>query len=583
MKSINHLFLVLIALVIISCNDDENVNPGVENVKATIFGTIVDESNAAIENAAITLNGNNTTTNENGYFILKDIQVPSSNAYLKATKSAYFDGSRTFQVTANSTLEVKVMLLEKVARNFNASTGGTVQIEGLEVVFDANSIADESGNAYSGDVKAYIKRLNPTQQNFELIMPGNLVGIDANNEEVVLESYGMVAVELEGDNGQALNLADGSSAEITFPLDAALVANAPATIPMWFFDEAKGIWTEEGSATLDNGKYVGTVNHFSFWNCDVPFPLVDITGSIVSDNEPVANASVTIRRANAGSTASTTTNSNGIFSGKVPANEALELVVKDKCGQSVSTSTIGPFTNEVDLGAISVDLEELVVAITGVAVNCDNELIENGILAVNDQQVNSYLPIINGEVNTSFVHCGNNSIQVKVIDTDNLTEGEWTTYEIESNIALDTIAACEAELEEYIRWTIGDREFLIVDGIEANLIGFSYFQLLVSSGSHVFDLQITTENVETDVDWIVETSHSIDSSLFSPNGLSIITDNDNFELIASYYPISSTINFTQFPADTGGLIRGTFNGEFLNSLDDLPQNITGEIKVKRDL
>jgi hypothetical protein len=35
---------------------------------------------------------------------------------------------------------------------------------------------------------------------------------------------------------------------------------------LWSFDEAKGLWKEEGQAIKTGSNYVGDVSHFSFWN-----------------------------------------------------------------------------------------------------------------------------------------------------------------------------------------------------------------------------------------------------------------------------------------------------------------------------
>jgi ABC-type sulfate transport system permease subunit len=101
-------------------------------------------------------------------------------------------------------------------------------------------------------------------------MPGNLTGITINNEQKILQTYGMIAVEMEGSSGEALNIAGSKQATISFPIPSAMLANAPATIPLWHFDETIGVWKEEGTATKQGNAYVGVVTHFSFWNCDVP-------------------------------------------------------------------------------------------------------------------------------------------------------------------------------------------------------------------------------------------------------------------------------------------------------------------------
>ena len=69
-------------------------------------------------------------------------------------------------------------------------------------------------------------------------------------------------------------------ADIVMPVPSEILNSAPATIPLWHFDEDLGSWVEEGQATLVNGEYVGQVSHFSFWNYDVPSNFIHLSGSI---------------------------------------------------------------------------------------------------------------------------------------------------------------------------------------------------------------------------------------------------------------------------------------------------------------
>jgi hypothetical protein len=59
-----------------------------------------------------------------------------------------------------------------------------------------------------------------------------------------------------------------------------MVSVAPPTIEMWFFDEVKGIWKEEGIGTKQGSVYVGEVSHFSSWNFDKWNPFRFIPTSI---------------------------------------------------------------------------------------------------------------------------------------------------------------------------------------------------------------------------------------------------------------------------------------------------------------
>jgi hypothetical protein len=46
--------------------------------------------------------------------------------------------------------------------------------------------------------------------------------------------------------GEKVELAEGLPATLTFAVPASMKDQAPATIPLWYFDEDEGIWKEEG-------------------------------------------------------------------------------------------------------------------------------------------------------------------------------------------------------------------------------------------------------------------------------------------------------------------------------------------------
>ena len=35
---------------------------------------------------------------------------------------------------------------------------------------------------------------------------------------------------------------------------------------------------------MNGNEYSGEVGHFSFWNCDAPFPLVEICGKVITSD-----------------------------------------------------------------------------------------------------------------------------------------------------------------------------------------------------------------------------------------------------------------------------------------------------------
>ena len=109
----------------------------------------------------------------------------------------------------------------------------------------------------------------------------------ANNKDgkrVLLSSYGMMAVELESSAGEKLQIKSGSTATLSLQFLLQLESSAPATIPLWYVDESTGLWKEEGTATKQGNNYIGTVKHFTYWNCDIQVQTVMLTGTFKTAN-----------------------------------------------------------------------------------------------------------------------------------------------------------------------------------------------------------------------------------------------------------------------------------------------------------
>ena len=218
-------------------------------------------------------------------------------------------------------------------------------------------------------------------------MPGDLRGITITDQERGLLSFGMMAVEIYSKNDEKLQIGNGKAVEISFPLPADLHAAAPSIIPLWYFDTDDGLWKEEGSARLQNGKYVGEVKHFSFWNCDDPYTLVSMEGKIVDLNgNPLAGKWVRMTIVNSPSPSSGFgyTDNNGVFKGKIPKNKELQVIVKNNCGDIVHDEIIGPFPDDVILSDIIIDPNgQKTIHFTGTLTDCNSAVpISNGYIEI---------------------------------------------------------------------------------------------------------------------------------------------------------------------------------------------------------
>ena len=140
---------------------------------------------------------------------------------------------------------------------------------GISIRIPAKSLEDQNGQPPIGPVEVSLSTvdlLSPEQ------MPGDYTVAEAGGVAKSMESYGAGSIEIAAAGNRKYNLIPGATAEVTIPVDRAQLAaggTLPATIPILFYDEAKGVWIEEGTAKLAGNAYVGEVKHFSTINTDL--------------------------------------------------------------------------------------------------------------------------------------------------------------------------------------------------------------------------------------------------------------------------------------------------------------------------
>ena len=479
MKKFLHLSLIAILFFAInSCKKNDapaNNDPVVpfetgKTITTVVAGKVTDQTGAALNNVQITIGTTTVTTDANGSFIIPKATLGEKCGFIKATKEGYFAGSRTIIPKEKVINNVVIQLIKKTTSgSFTNSSGGTITVAtGGSIVFPANAIALKNGGTYTGTVKVSAYFLDPTSNNCYKEMPGDLRGINASNNEQVLTSYGMMAVELQGSNGEALQLATGKTATLTFPIVAATQSKAPSTIPLWFFDETKGMWVEQGTATKTGNTYVGSVSHFTWWNCDWGGGPLQLTATFVDQNgNPLNNYHVYFITSAGwgGGGGHGYTASNGSITGNIPANESIIIKVESNsyCGNSYTvlyTATVGPFTQNTNLGNITVNLASqtpTTVTIKGTMVDCNNNPVTNGIATIHFNNLSYYAYVTNGLFSITNTYCTTVPTGTSTIDVFDLTTLKQNTTPAAVNVTgggtfnVGQVAACG--VQNFVHYT----------------------------------------------------------------------------------------------------------------------------------
>lgn len=592
-------FPFLFLFTFISCqrevNDSGNGNTGTGGVDdnvtviAGVRGVVVDENNQPVQGATVKSGANTTTTDRYGVFRFNNIQLSKENGYVRVEKTGYFNGNRSFVTTAGRIHNVRIKLLPKsVTGTFAATAGGTITLaSGGKVVLPANAITDAGGNVYTGSVNVAMTWIDPTASNLPDIMVGDLRGVATDGQERGLATYGMLGVELTGGGGQSLKIATGKTAELNFPIPAAVAGNAPNTIDLWHFDEVKGRWIQEGTAVKSGNSYTAQVSHFSFWNCDAPFPLVNLCMRLVNaaNSQPLINVQVRIKRPD-GSYSYGYTDSTGNLCGKVPKNEALVLQLMDQCNTVAYSRNIGPFSGDASLGTVSVTLPSAnTLTITGMLTNCTGGNVTNGAVVIYTDFGNSYsIPVTNGNFAFTLVRCSASTLSfaAKGVDLANNQESIlYNSYGTSGTVNIGTLQACGAGLSEYIEYIIDGVPYLWVDlGYPDQIQTFDS----VTTGPYpaktlVHGHFVIAGNAETTH---FSFSHNNSPGTYPVVGYIKVTDRaGNMPRWTEILTPNPTINITAMGPAGSGYIEGNFNLLMRDPAPNSTRNILCTFKVQR--
>ncbi|TVQ96391.1 MAG: carboxypeptidase regulatory-like domain-containing protein, partial [Deltaproteobacteria bacterium] len=158
---------------------------------------------------------------------------------------------------------------------FDAADGAAVADGPLDLDFAPGTIVTLAGEPFDGTVVARVRDFDPAPEErwrYPVPLEAELV----IGENGYLETFGMFSATLEAEDGTPLQIAAGQTVEVR--REAPEGAEVGDRIPMWHFDEGRGLWIEvpgvESEVVIgENGRreMVVEIPHLSLWNFDVFF------------------------------------------------------------------------------------------------------------------------------------------------------------------------------------------------------------------------------------------------------------------------------------------------------------------------
>ena len=292
--------------------------PGAPATTALSGQVLGADTQAPLKAARLTAGGRSATSADDGRFSLA--VAPAERIVLRTEASGYAERIDVLRVAADGSTALPALRLLPAApaQTIDPAQPATVTApnSSAQVRLPANAlVVAATGQAPVGLVQVSVTPIAPADDPAQ--MPGAYT-TSVGGATRSIESFGAVKVDLRDAAGQRLNLAPGRNATLRIALSTRS-PNPPATVPLWYLDEASGHWVEEGTATLVGSGadryYEGTVAHCTYWNADQLTQTVIVDGCVVDQSGTrLANVGVTSDGIDYSGTADTATDAQGRFS-----------------------------------------------------------------------------------------------------------------------------------------------------------------------------------------------------------------------------------------------------------------------------
>lgn len=578
------LALLLVSVFFIQCNKELSYVGGADPqpavpapITANLQGNVLNENGVPLAGVTVKSGSQTSITDARGYFRFNAASLDKSASYISAEMPGYFKGYRSFSATSGTNNILLKLLPKTLAGTVDAAAGGTVTLtNGSKIALPANAVVKKSDNSsVTGTVNVYATYIDPTSTDISQTIPGSYMANDKNGGRVTLTSYGMMAVELESAAGIPLQVKQDQVATLTTAIPSTLQSAAPASIALWHINESTGIWNEEGTATRQGTAYVGTVSHFSFWNCDVSSTAVLLSMTLHnSEGAPLTATSVRLHRQSGnGGYAYGYTDSLGQVSGLVPSNEVLLLELLDQCGNAYFSQTIGPFTQATNIGVITVSpgSSAQLLTVTGQLLNCSNTPVTNGFVRIYHGYMTSYATVdATGHFTSSFSTCNGfaSTLDILGVDNANAQQGTASNIAIVQPITTANVTACGTSATQFINYTL--------NGTSYNLGNVASDSLMAYTGSSGTNAAFTTYISGRQLTGVNNINFTVTDSA-QASGTYIMT----FLSVQTFAQVTpgagSTVTFTNFPTVAGQFYEGSFTANFNSGANTL----TGTFRIRK--
>ena len=303
---------------------------------------VIPASTVKVSNDGQLINQGQTTAEGTYSIKVLDTSLDQSMPLIVSADAVGFSEASEAKSFGELSSDINLFLPEVHASvTFDSQAPSNLQVDNETLVtVEAQSFVNQQGEVVTGDISSELFIIDPSLD-IDL-MPGEMVTETPQGDSVPIESFGAITATFTDSEGNDLQLADGKVAEVRIPASG---NNPPATIPLFYYDDIQGIWVEEGTATLENGYYVGQVSHFTTWNADRIYETIYVDGCVVDKEDlPIANARIRSEGVDYNGRSSAYSDDQGVF--RIPVRQESTVLISAESNYQSRTETV--HTNTTD-------------------------------------------------------------------------------------------------------------------------------------------------------------------------------------------------------------------------------------------
>jgi len=354
------------------CGSDNDSPSGTQNqeimVDRSVTALIQAADGTALKGAKVTVAGQSAVTDEYGAASFK-VRLPqfAKNVVVSFTKDGFITQSMVYDAAGLERVAANLLAVKQTIAVSKIEEAQVIQSAflGASISIPAGAFVLPNGQPAAGAAKVQFTPWDIAGSDLNA-MPANGAAVDAQGNPASLISAGMITAIFTDAAGNQLQLAQGKTADIQMHLPLSSINNQAmavgTSIPMWHFNEAKGLWEEQGAGKVvkDSSSATGfavhaQVSHFSTWNWDFKF---DNSGSVTVQCKAAAQpmpchitAKVELEDGS-GLTKVNSISAEGTKIVNMPSKGTIYWSAKDSTGTLIGSEVSGTSgTVTIDLGA----------------------------------------------------------------------------------------------------------------------------------------------------------------------------------------------------------------------------------------